>query len=65
MSELTKCAKCGENKTMHARVGIEVAEHVKTAAICKECFDEAFKNTAVKMMLNQLLPPEWREVLNV
>lgn len=60
-----ECAKCGQKKEVYARVGIEVAERVKTAAICHECFEAAFKNTAVKMMLNQFLPPEWREVLNV
>lgn len=60
---MINCSVCKQEKEPFARIEVIVGKEFKAADCCRECFNNTFKQTTVKMMLSAL-PNDWRELLN-
>jgi NMD protein affecting ribosome stability and mRNA decay len=56
------CLVCGKLKQVQAELTIRIGEKEKIASLCPECYADKMKNTAVRMLIMNQLPDEWKEL---
>jgi hypothetical protein len=59
----SNCAGCGLQKPAHGSIEMRIGEHSQKAFLCFDCVEKFRRNTALRLMLETKLSPEWRKLI--